>query len=212
MKPSSLEFLAPCLTAHLDCTQDGVCQQILQIIAQTGQPLALNDLASQVQMSQEDLNIHLAHIPDIEFDEEGKVIGWGVTLVPTQHQFWVQDHALFTWCAFDTVLFPPLLHVEAHVQSACSASGQPITFVATPEGIWNVFPVTSVVSLIVPDTRNDCVRTTFCQQSLFFQSEQAAAPWLTLHPEAVLLSLEAAAAVGKVVAESCLGKKNTHPR
>src|SRR5205085_2774903 len=39
---------------------------------------------------------------------------------------------LFTWCAFDTVLFPPLLQVEAHVQSVCSATGHPITFVATP--------------------------------------------------------------------------------
>lgn len=212
MKLSSLEFLTPRLTAHLDCIQDGVCQQILQRIAQTGQPLALNDLASQLQMSQEELNVYLARIPDIEFDEEGRVVGWGISLIPTPHQFWVRDHTLFTWCAFDTVLFPPLLRVEADVQSVCSASGQPISFVVTPEGIRNAFPMTSVVSLIVPDARGDCVRTTFCQQSLFFQSGQAAVPWLTVHPEAVLLSLEAAAAVGKVVAEFCLSKKNTHTR
>jgi len=44
------------------------------------------------------------------------------------------------------------------------------------------------------------VRGTFCQQSLFFQTEEAASPWMALHPEAVLLSVEEAAALGQIVA------------
>ncbi len=151
-------------------------------------------------MSQEDLQRHLACVPDTEFDAQGHIIGWGITLVPTQHQFVLSGRTLFTWCAFDTVLFPPLLQVEAHVQSACLASGQPITFVATPEGIANLLPTTSVLSLILPAARCDCVRGTFCQQSLFFQSEKAALPWLASHPEAVLLSVEEAASLGHITA------------
>jgi alkylmercury lyase len=174
--PSSFESLALRLAAHLDCTQDQMCQQILRSIAQTGQPLTLSGLASHVQMRLEDVQAHLAHRQDTEYDEEGKIVGWGITLVPTQHQFWVQDHALFTWCAFDTVLFPLLLQVEAHIQSECAASGQPISFVVTSEGCWNAFPATLVVSLMLPQARCDCLRGTFCQQSLFFQSEQVAAP------------------------------------
>jgi len=172
----------------------------MQALAETGQPLAAVHLARRLQMSQENLAAHLARVPDTEFDTQGNIVGWGITLLPTQHRFLLKGHPLFTWCAFDTVLFPPLLQVEAQVQSVCEASRQPVTFVATPEGIADLLPATSVLSLILPAERCDCVRGTFCQQSLFFQSEEAASPWLALHPEAVLLSLEEAAIVGQIVA------------
>ena len=64
---------------------------------------------------------------------------------------------LYTWCAFDTVLFPPSLHVEAQVQSTCPVTGQPITFVVTSEGIIkDLLPAGSVMSLIMPAERGDC--------------------------------------------------------
>ena len=200
MNQSPLDTLATRLAAHLDCTQDVVCRQIMRAVAETGQPLAPVHLARHLQMSQENLTAHLARVPDTEFDTQGNIMGWGITLLPTQHQFRLKARPLFTWCAFDTVLFPPLLQVEAHVQSVCEASGQPITFVATPEGIADLLPATSVLSLILPTERCDCVRGTFCQQSLFFQTEEAASPWVALHPEAVLLSVEEAAVLGQIVA------------
>ncbi len=200
MNQSPLDTLATRLAAHLDCTQDVVCRQIMRAMAETGQPLAPVHLARHLQMSQENLTAHLARVPDTEFDTQGNIVGWGITLLPTQHQFRLKARPFFTWCAFDTVLFPPLLQVEAHVQSVCEASGQPITFVATPEGIADLLPATSVLSLILPTERCDCVRGTFCQQSLFFQTEEAASPWVALHPEAVLLSVEEAAALGQIVA------------
>lgn len=200
MNQSPLDTLATRLAAHLDCTQDVVCRQIMRAMAETGQPLAPVHLARHLQMSQENLTAHLARVPDTEFDTQGNIVGWGITLLPTQHQFRLKARPLFTWCAFDTVLFPLLLQVEAHVQSVCEASGQPITFVATPEGIADLLPATSVLSLILPTERCDCVRGTFCQQSLFFQTEEAASPWVALHPEAVLLSVEEAAALGQIVA------------
>jgi alkylmercury lyase len=203
MKQSALSLLATQLVAHLDCTQDRACQQILRVLAETGQPLAPTHLASRLRMSPEKVVAHLARLPDTEFDEEGQIVGWGISLVPTQYQFWVQGRALFTWCAFDTVLFPSLLQVQASVQSACLASGQPITFRAGPSGIEELTPTTSVLSLIEPSARCDCVRGTFCQQSLFFASEKAAASWMTLHSDAVLLSVEEAAALGQLTASQC---------
>jgi alkylmercury lyase len=88
------------------------------------------------------------------------------------------------------------------VQSRCSATDQPITFVATRSaGITDLLPVTSVLSLILPAERCDCVRGTFCEQSLFFQSEEAASSWMAQHPDAVLLSVEEAAMLGHMVAQ-----------
>jgi alkylmercury lyase len=208
MHSTSLDALATRLAAHLDCTQDVACRQIMRTLAETGQPLAPVHLARRLQMRQEDLTARFARVPDIEFDGQGQIVGWGITLVPTQHQFVLSERALFTWCAFDTVLFPPLLALEAKVQSKCAASGQPITFRASPEGVRDLTPTTSVLSLLLPAKRCDCVRGTFCQQSLFFQSEEAASLWMALHPEAMLLSVEEAAAVGKLVAESGFMKKN----
>jgi len=181
--------------------QNVVCRHIMHAMAEIGQPLATASLAVRLQMSHKELQTHLARISDTEFDAQGNIVGWGITLLPTQHQFLLQGRSLYTWCAFDTVLFPPLLQVEAQVQSGCSASGQPITFVATPNGIADLLPTTSVLSLILPTERCDCVRGTFCQQSLFFQSEEAASPWLALRPEAILLSVEEAAQVGMLIAE-----------
>ena len=201
MYSGTFDLLAAQLAAHLDCTQDMACQQILQGLAETGRPLAQMDVASRLQISLERLAAHLIHVPDTEFDHEGNIVGWGITLVPTPHQFWVEGRSLFTWCAFDTVLFPSLLALEAQVQSACAASGQSIRFRVGPEGIEELTPATSVLSLILPADRCDCERGTFCQQSLFFQSEQDAASWMTSHPEAVLLSIEEAAMLGHLTAE-----------
>lgn len=200
MNQPSLDLLATHLAAQLDCTQDVACQQILRGLAETGQPLAPMDVASRLQIRLESLATYLAHAPDMEFDNEGNIVGWGITLVPTQHQFWVKGHSLFTWCAFDTVLFPALLQTQARIQSMCEITGQPITFLATPEGITCCTPATSVLSLILPSARCECVRGTFCAQSHFFQTKEAALPWITLHPEAMLLSIEEAAALGRLTA------------
>jgi alkylmercury lyase len=198
--PRSLDAIARHLAAQLDCIQDLTCRKILQLLTEIGQPIAPTYLATLLQMSREELATHLARAPDTEFDEQGNIVGWGITLLPTPHQFLLPAHPLFTWCAFDTVLFPPLLQVRAQVQSECSVTGHPITFVATPEGIEDLTPTTSVLSLILPAERYDCIRGTFCRQSLFFESKQAASAWLTSHPEAISLSLEEAAFVGQAVA------------
>ena len=42
----------------------------------------------------------------------------------------------------------------------------------------------------------------------FFQSEQAASTWLTAHAEAVVLSIEEAALVGRLVAETRFTEKH----
>lgn len=201
MNQSSLDLLATQLATHLDCTRDVACQQILRVLAETGQPLALIDVASQLHIRQESLATHLAHVPDTEFDNEGNIVGWGITLIPTHYQFWVKGHSLFTWCAFDTVLFPPLLQAKAHIRSTCKTTDQLITFIATPEGITDLTPATSVLSLPLPSTRCECVRGTFCAQSHFFQTMEAALPWIALHPEAILLSVEEAAALGYLTAQ-----------
>ncbi|WP_338250740.1 organomercurial lyase [Dictyobacter halimunensis] len=226
MNQSSLDLLALQLATHLDCTQDAACQHIMRAMVETGQPLSLMHLAERSQMSQEKLAAHLARVSDAEFDEQGDIVGWGITLLPTQHQFVLSELLLFTWCAFDTVLFPPLLQVEAHVQSECSATSQPITFVATPEGIADLLPVTSVLSLILPTERCECVRSTsvsnpcfssrrrlprlgwHCTPTRYFSRLRKRHVLDTWSPTCDHTNLRLHAAVGQTVTTSRCGRKN----
>jgi len=204
MQHPALETLAERLSEQSRCEQEDLCRPIVQQITR-GKPVTLAALQTSLQVGQNELEQRLAKLPpDVEFDQAGNIVGLGATLVPTSHRFQMGGKLLYTWCAFDTVLLPPSLHVEAQVQSTCPVTGQSITFVATPEGtVLDLSPASGVMSLIVPAQRSDCSRATFCQQSLFFQSEQAAATFLADHPETLMLSVEEAAYVGRLVAQSC---------
>ena len=204
MRHLSLETIAERLSEQLRCEQEDLCRPIVQQVTR-GKPVAPAALRASLQVSQDELEHRLAKLPpDVEFDRAGNIVGLGATLVPTSHRFQIGGKLLYTWCAFDTVLLPPSLHVEAHVQSTCPVTGQPITFVATPEGvIRDLLPASGMMSLIVPAQLSDCTRATFCQQPLLFQSEQAASTFLADHPEALILSVEDAAYVGRLVARTC---------
>ena len=211
MHHPALETIAERLSEQLQCEQEDLCRSILHQVSR-GKPLSQASLATSLHISQNELEHRLARVPDTEFDQEGNIIGWGVTLMPTRHRFQLDGRVLFTWCAFDTVLFPPSLGQTAQVSSTCPSTEQSITFVATPEGVVrDLVPAHSVMSLIIPATRQDCVRATFCEQSLFFATAQAASRYLAAHPEAVLLSIEEAASVGKRVAASRFVRKNDFP-
>ena len=208
MRHLSLNTITRRLSEQLQCEQEDLCYLILQHVSK-GIPLSKATLATTLEISQHELEHRLARLPDTEYDPQGNIVGWGVTLMPTRHRFQVNGKVLFTWCAFDTVLFPPSLGQVAQVSSTCPSTAQPITFVATPQGlVKDLTPAHSVMSLIIPTNRQGCLRTTFCEHSLFFHSEQAASSSLASHPEAVLLSIEEAASIGKSVAASRFVRKN----
>jgi alkylmercury lyase len=202
MEHPSLETITERLIAQARCELDDLCLPIVQQVSR-GKPLTMALLGASLQMNQDELEQRLSQAPDTEFDQQGNIVGWGVTMIATRHRFQIQQQSLFTWCAFDTFLFPPALGETAQVHSTCPVTGQPITFVATPDGmVKGLTPLSTVMSLIIPAERSECVRDTFCEQSLFFQSEQAAAAFLAMHPGVLILSIEGAACIGKLVANA----------
>ncbi len=207
MQHPPLATIVERLSEQLQSEQEELCLPILHQVTR-GKPLKKAALAASLQVSQEDLEQRLLHLPDTEFDQHGNILGWGVTMIPTRHRFQMDGKSLFTWCAFDTVLFPPTLRESARVQSTCPVTDQSITFVATPEGtVLELTPTSAVLSLIIPAERSECVRATFCEQSLFFESEQVASIWLSAHPDALILSVEEAALVGRLVANARFKEK-----
>ena len=137
---------------------------------------------------------------DIEYDDEGRLVGLGLTLRPTEHRFLIEGRELYTWCALDTLIFPGILGVRAEVKSACHATGSPIQFEVGPEGVRRLDPESAMVSLVVPGDMAS-IRGSFCRQVHFFASQDAARAWIGEHPGGSVVSVAEAHRMGLALAK-----------
>jgi alkylmercury lyase len=191
----TLEALARALVLSLPGT-DRVSVSVLGVLA-TGYPVSRNDLAARLAQgrrrdSEVDpetlLNAAMERLPNVELDEDGRVVGCGLTLAPTDHQIIFSGPPLFTYCAFDTVLFPALLGRSAEVRSRCHATGVPIRCSIGVEGLEALVPAAAVMTLAAPDQVGAYgnVGGMFCRHSHFFASPATAARWREAHTGFVL--------------------------
>jgi alkylmercury lyase len=113
----------------------------------------------------------------------------------------VEQRTLFAWCAFDTLTYPVDLHLSAQVTSRCPVTGRSIRLTVTPEQVLDLDPGEAQVSLVVDVAAGCChnVREDVCHYGHFFASREAAFLWQAAHQEAVILSVEEAYQVGKLV-------------
>ena len=200
MQTVPLEEIAAAVANGLRCTNPLVCCALIRRLA-AGAPVSLDQLATTLQLPGEQVTAAVQRVPDIEFDDAGRVIGFGLTLVPTIHRFAIDDQALFTWCAFDTLMYPALLGKPAQVASICPISRASITFRVTPEGVDALQPAQTVMSLVPPPPSqiHRCDRAQFCEQGFFFASLPAAATWQAAHPDALMVSVADAYHLGRMV-------------
>ena len=123
---------------------------LLRLIVEGG-PVTVEQFAAAAGRPVDDVRTGLAVVPDTEYDDQGRIIGQGLTLRPTPHRFTVAGEELYTWCALDTLIFPTLLERAASVESVSPTSGEPIRVTIDPvAGVTSVEPATAVVSLVTP--------------------------------------------------------------
>lgn len=175
---------------------------LMKLLAE-GEPVAIAELAAATGRPTEDVRQALAAVPDTEYDEDGRIVGQGLTLRVTRHRFSVDGVQLYTWCALDTLLFPALLDKTAVVESVSPTSGTPVRVRIGADGITHVQPATAVVSLVNPRDMSS-VRSAFCNQVHFFASADDAQPWLDNHPGGEVMSVEAAYLLAATMATSML--------
>src|SRR6266700_358796 len=174
--------------------------QLARLLVQ-GRPVAPELLASRLHRELEEVRTVLQAHPELEYDAPGNLVGSGLTLVPTAHRFRVEQRTLFVWCAFDTLTYPVALHLSAQVTSRCPVTGSSIQLTVTPEQVLDLDPAEAQVSLVVDVAAECCynVREDVCNYGHFFASREAALLWQAAHQEAVILSVEEAYQVGKLV-------------
>lgn len=159
---------------------------LLKLLAHGG-PVRIDDLVAATGRSLAEVRGVLGTLADLETDDQGRIVGYGLTCVPTVHRFEVNGRLLYTWCALDTLALPSVLGEAARVESSCHATGAAVRVSVDPkEGVTNVEPATAVVS-VVDRCATSSVRASFCNHVHFFASEEAARPWLAEHPGAQIV-------------------------
>jgi alkylmercury lyase len=158
---------------------------LLRLLA-AGEPVAATDLADAAGLTEVATRTALAATPETEYDDEGHIVGQGLTLRPTRHRFTVDGEELYTWCALDTLIFPVIIDRPATIESTSPTSGSTVRVTATPTGVTAVEPATAVMSLVNPEDLSS-IRSSFCNQVHYFTSAEDAQPWLEAHPGGEIL-------------------------
>jgi alkylmercury lyase len=179
----------------------------LRLLAE-GQPVSAAQLAAAAGVSEADLE-HAPAGRDIEYDDRGRIVGWGLTDNPTPHKFTVNGTQLYTWCAPDTLIFPAVIGRTARVESPCPATGTIIRLTVDPEaGITALEPSTAVVSIVDPEQIDpNAVRSTVCNPQHFFADAEAARDWQSRYPGMTVLPItEAYTLIMRILADTMFGK------
>jgi alkylmercury lyase len=183
----------------LDAAQQRLSLALYRDLAR-GAPVSPSSLANRVGMHAETVIRQLRSWPGVYYDGEQRVVGfWGLAIAPMPHRLRIDSRELYAWCAWDTLFLPALLGVTAEVESACRASGAPVRLTVTPSEVESAEPAGLSVSFLLPEAEamNANVITSFCHYVHFFNSREAAQPWLDEHPETFLLPLADAYEFGR---------------
>jgi len=162
-----------------------------------GHPVTTAELAAATGLAEPAAAGALGRWPGVFTDSQGRVTGfWGLALgeLSPAHRFETGGRVLYAWCAWDTLFLPARLGQEAHVTSACPATGELIELTVGPDGISATSHPAAVVSFLLPDGPFDSeVVQSFCHFVHFFATRQAGDQWVASHPGTFLLTLGEAA-------------------
>jgi alkylmercury lyase len=184
-------------------TTPALYRTLLRLLCR-GEPVTIAELAAAAGQASDVVQSMVAGWNDTEYDRQGRILGWGLTLRPTPHRFNVDGKQLYTWCALDTLFFPAVIGRSACVGSACTATGTPITLTVDPAaGVSALEPTTAVVSIVTPQ-RMSSVRTAFCNPGRFFATANAARDWQRKHKGMEVLSVVDAYRASRPLSEMLL--------
>lgn len=155
----------------------------------SGRPIERAELPELLRCGPDRLDWALSQLPyRADFDEDGRLVGALLTSAVTAHQVRFGSQVLYVWCALDALMLPHILQVPVQVTSPCAATGDAITFTATPGGVTHLHPYPAVVSLVAPTPEGE-IRESFCIKVNFYTSSPAAK---RAHPDIATVPVEQA--------------------
>lgn len=177
---AGVQKLTGVVTANLGMTDMYV--RLWRLLADRGEPVSVVQLAAAGGWPVAEVQAELDRQPGLDWRDDGRVAGFGLTLRPTSHAFTFDGTTVYGFCATDVVNFPAILGRPGVAQSTCPATGRPIRIELTPSEVLSVDPPEAVVSKVHLTEAVDNVRD-LCDLGHFFSSAEAAADWLAAHPQ-----------------------------
>jgi alkylmercury lyase len=180
------------LTNSMMAFADGSADQILHIwsvvrLLSQGHPLSPGRIAAELQLVPDEV---AALLRMGELDQDGNLVGLGLSLVPTPHAYAINDRQLYAWCAGDAIMFSIFLKSDAIIESPDPISGGMVRLIATPAGVRDVEPRTAVVSHPSAGVGLETVREQFCNVTHFFTSVETASQYVSQHPGLVIVPVD----------------------
>lgn len=166
-----------------------------------GHPASAAEIAELSGRPLPEVSAVIAKSRQAEVDRDGRVLGVGLTLIPTPHRVTLpeRDHALYVWCVPDAFVVSSLLNVPLQLMTRCRGTGQPLMLDVRPDEVRSVDPPEAVVSFVQNPSFTD-LRGTICQHQHLFASRRAAESWLSDRPNATVLPVrEALQVLGPVL-------------
>lgn len=179
---------------------DGVdlAPQAIRLLS-AGEPVELERLAAAVGRSVGDVEAALRSAGGGERDDDGRLVGLGLTLRPTRHRFTLDGLTMFGWCASDTLMFPVILGRAGVVDSTCPETGDAIHIELTPEGVGRLEPAAAVMTAVRPAGEIRDVRSMVCDHGHFYSSAGAARGWAGDHPDGFVRPIEEAVRLDRTI-------------
>ncbi|MBK0868737.1 hypothetical protein INP57_18150 [Saccharopolyspora sp. HNM0986] len=171
--------------------------RMLRLLAQEDHPIRRDRVLDSIA----DLGIEHAHAAALldswtERDDEGRIVGLGLTHNPTAHQVIIGGARKWTWCAMDTLIFTIVLNAPITVSSTAPESGTVVRLQVSPSGITVADPVEAAVTQRVPARGQSDFSTktaiwgSFCHHSFFFLNRIEAEHWAAGRDDIATLSIE----------------------
>lgn len=192
---AALQSAAPSLDDEEQRLVVGLYQELAK-----GDPVFPAELAVKLDVPADRIEDALDRWPGVYRDEDGAVIGfWGIALSGMPHHLEINGTASMAWCALDPFLIAPLLDVDTtEVQSEDPVTGEEITLTITPDGVVDVVPESTVISMLAPDGPFDHdVVQSFCHYVWFFASPESGEQWTAEHPGTFILTVDEANQVAR---------------
>jgi len=161
-----------------------------------GKPVSPDRIGAYLHLTQKEI---ADLVEGAELDEDGNVVGFGLSIVPTPHSYQIDGRQFYVWCAFDAIMFPFLHKSTVMIESSDPISGEQVRLTSTPEGVRDVNPATTVVSWVPGINSPDNIRSKFCDFTHFFTSEATASVYVAKHPGLVIGPIEQVFQVGQLM-------------
>jgi alkylmercury lyase len=182
----------------------GVIPASIRLLAE-GKPVSAAQIAEASGLPADQVESSLRGISDIEWTDDGRVEGFGLTRRPTQHRFRIGQANLYTWCAMDTLIFAAFLERPVQITSPDGASGKPLRLETDGRRVIAADPPSIVVSWFV-DPVGTGFRAATCQFGHLFGSRESAAAWAAKYPQGGVLALDEALDAARALASDVLGR------